>query len=578
MSEHDTKKREPLDFKGTVADALAAGLSRHGVSVVFGQSLPTALHLACRRHGIRQAWYRTENAGGAMADGFARISHRVSVVTAQNGPAATLLVPPLAEAFKSSVPVVALVQEVALTQTDKNAFQEFDHLALFASCTKWVRRLDQPSRVDDYLDMAFRAAVSGRPGPTALLLPADLLTSEWKPPEVPRQANLGTYPFTRSLPDPSLLEKAAVWLAQAERPVIIAGGGIHLSGGCRELAALQDQASLPVATTVMGKGAVDERHPLSVGVVGYFMGTGGATKFLRELIAGADVVLLVGNRTSQNDTNSWTLYPPAARYIHIDVDPLETGRNYEALPLVGDARLTLRELRLRLQNLDLTRRRQARERLEKEIERGRQLHQKEVQKILSMRGEGVRPEYLMQELNRLLTPETIVVADASYASIWIANYLTSRAPGMRFLTPRGLAGLGWGLPMAMGAKLAKPEAPVVCVTGDGGFGHCWAELEAAKRMELSFTVIVLNNRILGYQMHAENVKFGTHTDAVYLSDVDHAAIARACGCRGLRVEELEHLAEALNEAFQEAGPVVLDVITDPLAYPPITVFEGKVIC
>ncbi|RLC07492.1 MAG: acetolactate synthase catalytic subunit, partial [Deltaproteobacteria bacterium] len=146
------------------------------------------------------------------------------------------------------------------------------------------------------------------------------------------------------------------------------------------------------------------------------------------------------------------------------------------------------------------------------------------------------------------------------------------------LTPRGLAGLGWGLPMAMGAKLAKPEAPVVCVTGDGGFGHCWAELEAAKRMELSFTVIVLNNRILGYQMHAENVKFGTHTDAVYLSDVDHAAIARACGCRGLRVEELEHLAEALNEAFQEAGPVVLDVITDPLAYPPITVFEGKVIC
>lgn len=147
----------------TVADRIAEAFSRHGVSVVFGQSIPTAFHLAAPHHGIRQAAYRAENAGGIMADGYARIANRVSVVTAQNGPAATLLVPPLAEALKASVPVVALVQDVPAAQADKNAFQEFDHVRLFDAVAKWVRRIERPERVDDYVDMAFTAAASGRP-------------------------------------------------------------------------------------------------------------------------------------------------------------------------------------------------------------------------------------------------------------------------------------------------------------------------------------------------------------------------------------------------------------------------------
>ncbi|MBU2518781.1 MAG: acetolactate synthase catalytic subunit [Proteobacteria bacterium] len=575
MSVPKQKSGRALNFNGTVADALAKGLVRHGVSTVFGQSLPSALHLAVKSHGIRQAWYRTENAGGAMADGFARVSGRVGVVTAQNGPAATLLVPPLAEALKASVPVVALVQEVALAQTDKNAFQEFDHLALFGACTKWVRRLDQPSRVDDYLDMAFRAAVSGRPGPAALLLPADLLLAPCQPGEAPRRQSLGRYPLERTMPGYQHLEQAARMLAQAKRPVVIAGGGVHLSGASGELAVLQETASLPVATTVMGKGSVDENHPLSLGVAGYFMGTGGAAKFQREIISKADLVLLVGSRTNQNGTDSWTLYPPEADYIHIDADPMEIGRNYEALPLLGDAKLILGELTALLEGLDLSKRLAARPALEKRIAQGKARHQREAKGLLQSKRKPVRPERIMYELNRRLTPETLVVADASYSSIWVANYLTSLAPGMRFITPRGLAGLGWGLPLAMGAKLARPEAPVVCLAGDGGFGHCWAELEAAGRMGLDLAVLVLNNRILGYQKHAENVKFGAHTDAVYMSDVDHAAVAEACGCRGIRVREPGQLAEALDRAMGEPGPVLVDIITDPAAYPPITSFEGK---
>src|SRR3712207_3308077 len=158
-----------------VAEVLAASLKRHGVEVLFSQSLPSAAVLAAEDAGLRQYTYRTENAGGAMADGYARVTHKVGVVTAQNGPAATLLVAPLAEALKSSVPIVALVQEVERSNMDRNAFQELDHIALFGGCAKWIRRVTEVSRVEDYIDMAFAAATGGRPGPVVLLLPADVL-------------------------------------------------------------------------------------------------------------------------------------------------------------------------------------------------------------------------------------------------------------------------------------------------------------------------------------------------------------------------------------------------------------------
>src|SRR5690606_8406078 len=189
----------------TVAEIVAACLARHGVEVVFSQSLPSAALLAAEDSGIRQFAYRTENAGGAMADGYARVSGRVGVVTAQNGPAATLLVAPLGEALKSSVPLVALLQEVDRGNTDRNAFQEIDHVALFQGCTKWVRRVTEAARVEDYIDMAFAVAAGGRPGPVVLLLPADLL-SETTGHHGKREARYGQYPLDRTLPDPARLD------------------------------------------------------------------------------------------------------------------------------------------------------------------------------------------------------------------------------------------------------------------------------------------------------------------------------------------------------------------------------------
>jgi acetolactate synthase I/II/III large subunit len=251
----------------SAAQAFAGALRRHGVDTVFGQSIPSLIHLAAPEFGIRQIAYRTENAGAIMADAYARISHKVGIVTAQNGPAATLLVPALAEALTASVPLVALVQDVALENFDRNAFQELDHLRLFGGCCKWLRRVHSPDRIEDYVDMAFAAAAGGRPGPAVLLCPYDLIGAPTAPSSG-RSASLGTYPLDRIVADPVNIDAAAELLATAERPLVVAGGGVHLSDATAELALLQESCSLPVATTTMGKGAVDERHPLSVGVIG----------------------------------------------------------------------------------------------------------------------------------------------------------------------------------------------------------------------------------------------------------------------------------------------------------------------
>ncbi len=556
-----------------VALRLAEAFARHGVNVTFGQSLPSAFHLAAPHVGIRQAVYRQENAGGAMADGYARISGRVGVVTAQNGPAATLLVAPLAEALKASVPIVALVQEVTRSTTDKNAFQDLDHIRMFDAVAKWVRRVDRADRLDDYVDMAFTAAASGRPGPAVLLVPADLLI-ENAPPPSPRQARLGSFPLDRTVADPAAIEAAADMLASARHPLIIAGGGVHLSHAHDALAALQQAAHLPVATTTMGKGAVDETHPLTLGVVGYVMGRGARTHQMRAMLDRADVILLIGSRTNQNGTDSWKLFPPGARFIHLDADPMEVGRNYESHRLVGDAKLTLEALREALQRRDLAARHAARPALEAEIAAAVQAWRGTIASIGKRDGALVRPERLMAELDQRLQPDDIAVADASYASIWIANFLTSRRAGQRFLTPRGIAGLGWGVPMAIGAQFAAPNRRVVALCGDGGFGHSWAELETLRRLALPITVMVLNNGILGYQKHAEDVMFGEHTIAVDFTEVDHAAIARACGVQGVRITRGEEIGPALDAAFASGKPTLLDVITDPEARPPLSFYAG----
>lgn len=559
-----------LQPSNTVAHSIVRALQRHKITTTFGQSLPSMLHLAAEERGLKQVVYRTENAGGYMADAYARLTNKPAIVTAQNGPAAALLVAPLAEALKVSIPIIALVQDVARNQTDKNAFQDLDHIGMFQPVTKWVRRITDASRVDDYIDQAFAVACSGRPGPVVLMLPADLLVEPGV--EGARRQSIGYFPLDRTVASPEAVKRAAALLASARKPLIIAGGGVHTSGAHDELAALQEEAHLPVATTVMGKGAVDERHALSVGVVGYFMGPNSATRYLRPLVTEADVIFLIGSRTNQNATDSWQLYPKNATFIHLDVDGHEAGRNYESERLIGDARETLAALRAEMKKQDLSLRRSLRDEVETTVAAGKAKGESESMVVRVSDARPIRPERIMHELQAQLTPDSVVVADASYSSIWVANGLTSMKAGQRFITPRGLAGLGWGFPMALGAKEARPDAEVYCLVGDGGFGHVWSELETAARMNIKVTLIVINNGILGYQKHAENVKFGAHTSAVHFATVDHAAIARSCGCEGVRVADPAELAGAFEKARRSDRTTLIEVICDENAFPPITFY------
>lgn len=558
----------------TVSDAIVGALARHGVRHIFAQSIPSTVLLRCPSAGIEQITYRTENAGGAMADGYARVSGRIGVVGAQNGPAAALLVPPLAEALKASSPVVALVQDIAQKFSDRNAFQDLAHLEMFSSCTKWVRRLTQPDRAADYVDMAVVAATSGRPGPAVLLLPLDVL-QEKVTLDAGRDTVLGSYPLDRPVAEPRAVAEAAEVLAASERVLIVAGGGVHGAQAVLELTELQQVTHAAVATTMMGKGVVDESDPWVMGVIGYAMGQFSRTHNMEELIDSADVVMLLGTRTNQNGTDGWKLFRRARKLLHVDIDPLEIGRNYEALRLVGDIKTTLRALIDLLGTYDLANLRATNNEWVPEIAKARQRHSEEVRGLIESNEVPLRPERVMAELDSLLPRDAVVVADASYSTIWIANYLTSRKAGQRFIMPRGLAGLGWGLPMALGVKAAVPDAPVIVISGDGGFGHCWSETETAIRMGLPIVHIVLNNSVLGYQKHGELANWGAHTSGVRLGGVDHAMIARACGTNGVRVEHPQELRSALQNAISSNQPYLVDVIVDSNAYPPITAFDGK---
>lgn len=558
-----------------VSDVIAASLKRHGITMFFGQSNPISFSISAEEAGMRQIFYRTENAGGVMADGFSRITNRISVLVAQNGPAATLAIAPMSEAMTASVPMLVLVQEVPASLRDRNAFQEIDHFGLFAGVSKWTRRIDDPARAEDYVDLAITAANSGRPGPVVLLLPRDVLDMPAQPSRFARRRDNGLFPLDRARPDRDNVRQAARLLAEARSPLIIAGGGVHLSGAAQALVRLAERGQLPVATTNMGKGAIDENHALSLGVAANVTGEKGPAHFHLPIISGADVVLLVGSRTNENGTDGWSLTAPDASYIHVDVDSMEVGRTYEATRLVGDARLALDDLTEALGEVDLSRRIEGADALKRQIAEGRARHRAVMAPIFASDQTPILPQRMLAELDALLTPDDIVVADASYASIWVSSYLTAKRTGQRFLLPRGMAGLGWGMPLGMGAKLASPGARVVAIVGDGGFAHVWSEIETSVREKIPVVVIVLNNGLLGYQRHAENLFYGKTSSAIAFCPVDHAAVSRAAGALGVVIVDPADLKPALEAALHADVTTVLDVIVDPDAYAPSKLWDGN---
>jgi len=325
----------------------------------------------------------------------------------------------------------------------------------------------------------------------------------------------------------------------------------------------------PCTLTLMGLGAFPASDPRFLGMLGMH-GTLEANLAMHE----ADLVVCVGARFDDRVTGRLDGFCPQARFVHIDVDPTEIGRNYEAVRLAGDAAETISALRSALARRDLSYRASQRDKMTARIAGFWRAFDTERESVAGSENSPIRPERVMSDLQQVLTAETTVVADASYSSMWIAGQLRALSSGMRFLSPRGLAGLGWGLPLALGAKAARPDEPVVAIVGDGGFAHSWAELETMVRSKLPVLIIVLNNGILGFQRDAETVKFGSFTTACSFADVDHRQIAEACGCPAVRISDPADLPRCLERGLREEGPLLIEVITDADAHPPISLFAA----
>ncbi len=556
----------------TYSARIARALKRHNVDVVIGQSNPAGLGAACEQAGIRELGFRAENTGSYMSSGYAIASGKVPVLFSQNGAAATLIVSGLSECLKSSYPVVAIVQDIYTIYQDKNAFQEIDQIKMFEPVAKWVRRVNTPDRVEEYIDKAFVAACSGRPGPAVLLIPSEmLLTNDLSEVNDSRKATYNRFPLDRSIADPAMIKIAAEKLAKAECPFIYAGGGVVSSGASEILRKIQHDAGIPVATSTMGKGSVDETDPLTMGPIGYYMGRRGQTRYMRPMVNNADLIFLIGNRTNQNGTDMWRCLPDT-EYIHLDIDPQEIDRNYESLRLCGDAKLSLEVLYDELMKQDLSKRKAKRPEVEKQITDAKAKHVLEIEPAVHHKPGLTRVEKLVYEVDRRLDPDHLVVSDASFAPIWLSNYICAKDQ-RKFVFPRGMAGIGWGVPMAIGAKIACPDRKVFCLTGDGGFGHAWSELETIVREDLPMVIAVMNNSLLAYQKYYEQQLVHRSAKACDLCPVDHAMIAEACGVKGIRVEHSDDLEAALDEAFAMSGPVLLDVITDPKCVPPLPFME-----
>ena len=550
----------------TAAEAIAETLVAYGVTHIFGMRDPVAVLHAAQHRGVRCVTVRDEKHGAIMAHGFAKTTNRPGVCAAMCGPGATNLITGLLEAHQSSIPLIALVVDIAAAQRGRHAASELDHIAALSPFVKSVERVDVAERAADLTRKAFRLATSGRPGPVVLLCPRDVMGEICEDP-IFAEPGFDRFPAQRPRVDADSIDRAAGLLNGARQPVMVAGGGALLSRASHAVTALAEALSMPVATTMNGRGAIADSHPLAVGVLGSSTaGRYGRGRVADTVLGEADVALIVGSRTGQICTTDWSLPRPGTTVIHLDMDPQEIGRNFVTdCALLGDARDGLADL------LTACRDRGGREPNAAQLDRVAALKaswRDEVHGIFQSQQVPVRPERLLNEISQTLAPDALLVTDASYVTGWAFSHIDSHGDGTPVLSPRGTGGLGWGLPAAIGAKLARPDTQVLCVTGDGGFGYVLGELETAARYGVNIVVVVFNNGTLAFQKHFEEKVLGEAGDCDLL-DVDFAAIARAMHWDAQRIVNPEEIAGSVAAALETERPTLLDVLIDPEAKAPI---------
>lgn len=508
--------------------------------------------LAETDHDLDHVLVRDERTASFAADAYARLSGKPGVCEGPSGGGATYLIPGLVEANDSSVPVVGLNTTVPVRYRGRGVLTELDQAGLFENATKWNASVDHPDLVPRMVRQAFRRATTGTPGATHLSFPMNVLADDTDEP-VYADPDTTTYPSYRPSPEPARLERAAELLAESDRPVVVAGGGVHSSKAWDELRTLAERTGVPVAQTLTGAGCIGD-SPFSVGVVG----ENGSREYANEILREAHVVFLFGTAVESVWTSKWSDPPDAEKtVVHADIDAESIGKNYRAdVALPGDLRETLREL----VDVVATDEKWDPARIRARHERWIAPYEAE----FDSEEFPVRPERMVADTARVLDDDAVLVSDPGTACPYFASMYPFETVGRNWVTPRAHGALGYAIPGLIGAYYARPGARIIGFTGDGSFGTSVGDLETLARLDLPVTLVVVNNESFSW-IEAGQRSFGDFSFGVDFENVDYAGVAENFGLSGFRVESAEDYERMLREAIETDGPALVDLPTRPIA-------------
>lgn len=556
------------------AQILCECLLREGVEVVFGfpggAVLP--LYRVLPDYPIRHILVRHEQGGAHAADGYARATGKAGVCIATSGPGATNLVTGIANAYLDSVPVVALTGQVTTPLIGRDSFQEIDITGITLPITKHnflVHRVEDLART---VRKAFHIATTGRPGPVLIDLPRDVLGSETVF-EYPKQIHLPGYKPTLQ-GNARQIKQAAKLINEADRPVILAGRGINISGAQAELKELAEKAEIPVSVTLLGKSSFPDSHPLSLGMLGMH-----GTAYANKAVTNADLIIAVGMRFDDRVTGKTSTFAPHARVVHIDIDPAEIGKNVRVhVPIVGDVKHVLKVLN---SEVEPKRRKAWIERIEewKALHPSLEIREREGEFLrepcqlpdcphpcvsAGVRPDRILPQYVVRQVYEATRGEAIIVSDVGQNQMFSAQHYVYDEPNS-FISSGGLGTMGFALPAAMGVKVGRPEKQVWAIAGDGGFQMTIQELATLVQDRIAVKIAILNNCYLGMIRQWQELFFDKVYCGARLSSPDFAAVAEAYGIAGFRVTEKSDVAPTIRRAMEIDGPVVIDFHVEPEA-------------
>jgi len=531
-------------------DALMECLKAEGVDVVFGlpggANLPT--YDAFYDAGIRHILVRHEAGGGHAAEGYAKASGRVGVALGTSGPGATNLVTPICDAMMDSVPVVFITGQVRTELLGTDGFQEADTFGITMPIVKHSFLIRHPLEIPRSIHEAFHLARSGRPGPVVVDIPQDLSRADI-PYEPVSDVHLPGYqPTTEG--NQKQIRLAAKAMANARRPVVYAGGGVISGDAGAELTELCTSDRFPVTCTVMGLGAFPAPHAQWLGMLGMH-GTRAANYAMDE----ADLIVAIGARFDDRITGKLSEFAPRAKFIHIDIDPAEISKNVPAhIPIVGDAKNIVPRLTAEYRALL-----PESSRLEEWWTRIRAWQERHPLAYEDSSDSEIKPQYLIQALYEATGGDAIVTSDVGQHQMWTAQYFHFREP-RRWINSGGLGTMGFGLPAAMGAKLARPEETVICIAGDGSVQMNMQELATCTQEDIPIKVFIMNNGYLGMVRQWQELFWDKRYSHVDMGQwPDFVKLAEAYGATGLRFEDKRTLVDDLRAALATEGPVLVDV-------------------